>query len=237
VLPAYPELVPAANLVPTGFFPPVFNQINTSSCCGHGIVGGTMYERAKQGLPFVDLSRLYPYYYARVEEGTAASDSGAIIANVVAASQQYGDCPYADLPTDPALVTVAPTAQAIADAIQHKTLSATRVWGANAKGLQYHVKHCISVLGRPVIFGFTVYESFESDEVAASGIVPMPGPGEKVLGGHCVLAVGFDDATQLALLRNSYGTEWGQAGYCQMPYAMIFDPNYSSDFHAVTLEA
>jgi hypothetical protein len=236
-LPSYPALAPAFSLMETGFLPPiVWDQIITNACSGHAITAGIMYARAKQGLPFVDFSRLYPYYYARVEEGTAASDSGAIIADVVTASQRYGDCPYTDLPTDPALVTVAPTAQATANAVAHKTLNATRVWGAGGPGLEYHTKHCISVLGLPVVLGFTVYESFESDEVAQTGIVPMPGPSEKVLGGHAVLAVAYDDATQLLTLRNSWGPNWGQKGYFQAPYAFMFDPNVSDDFHSIQLE-
>jgi C1A family cysteine protease len=234
-LPSYPKLAPAASLMETGFLPPVWDQGSSGSCSGHGTTAAIMYARAKQGLAFIDLSRLFPYWNARVTEGTSASDGGAVIADVVAASQEFGDCPYADLPTDPSLVTVAPPTQAFSDAIIHKTLGATRVWGASGAGLQYHAKHCISVLGLPVVLGFTVYESFESDQVANTGIVPMPGPAEKVLGGHAVLVVAYDDDSQLLTLRNSWGDGWGQKGYFQAPYAFMFDPGVSDDFHSVTL--
>jgi C1A family cysteine protease len=84
--------------------------------------------------------------------------------------------------------------------------------------------------GFPFIFGFTVYESFESDAVASTGVAPMPGPGERVLGGHAVLAVGYDDADQRFLVRNSWGTKWGNGGYFTMPYAYLTERNLSSDF-------
>jgi len=236
-LTSYPELHPQASLIATGFDPPIWDQGNTNSCVGHGSTGGIAYARAKQGLPYIDLSRIFPYWNARVAEGTETQDSGASVGDAIAASQQFGDCPYTDLPTDLALVTVAPPSQAFSDAIVHKALTATRVWGSNSEGLQYHVKHCIDVLGLPVVFGFTVYESFESDAVAASGIVPMPGPSELVVGGHCVRAVAYDDAAQRVKCANSWNTDWGEAGYFEIDYGYIFNPDYSDDFHAITLEA
>lgn len=63
--------------------------------------------------------------------------------------------------------------------------------------------------GYPFVFGFTVYESFESEQVAQTGIVPMPAPGETVVGGHCVVAVGYDDSKRTFIIRNSWGTGWG----------------------------
>jgi C1A family cysteine protease len=88
-------------------------------------------------------------------------------------------------------------------------------------------------LGFPFIFGFSVYESFESETVSRTGIVPMPSPGEKMLGGHAVLAVGYDDTTQRFLVRNSWGTSWGMKGYFTIPYAYLTDRNLSDDFWLV----
>jgi C1A family cysteine protease len=61
----------------------------------------------------------------------------------------------------------------------------------------------------------------------------MPGKDESVLGGHCVLAVGYDDATQLFKVRNSWGTSWGQAGYFQIPYAYLTNADLADDFWVV----
>jgi len=88
--------------------------------------------------------------------------------------------------------------------------------------------------GYPFVFGFTVYESFESPEVAKTGIVPMPNPNtEQQVGGHAVVAVGYDDSQQRFIVRNSWGAAWGLAGYCTMPYAYLTDHQYSSDFWTI----
>jgi C1A family cysteine protease len=84
--------------------------------------------------------------------------------------------------------------------------------------------------GYPFVFGFTVYESFESDAVANTGTVPMPKKSERVLGGHAVCAVGYDDAAKRFIVRNSWGLDWGRKGYCTMPYAYLADRNLSDDF-------
>ena len=91
--------------------------------------------------------------------------------------------------------------------------------------------------GFPVIFGFSVYESFESAQVAKLGVVQMPGPTERLLGGHAVLAVGYDDTLRRALVRNSWGTGWGMQGYCSMPYDYLAAADLSSDFWAIRKEA
>ena len=89
--------------------------------------------------------------------------------------------------------------------------------------------------GYPFVFGFTVYESFESEEVARTGEVAMPGPGEKAIGGHAVLAMGYDDAHRRFLVRNSWGTDWGEKGHFTMPYAYLTDSNLSDDFWTIRL--
>jgi C1A family cysteine protease len=87
--------------------------------------------------------------------------------------------------------------------------------------------------GFPFIFGFTVYESFESQEVARTGVVSMPKRNECALGGHAVLAVGYDDGKQTFIIRNSWGEDWGQKGYFTMPYKYLRDRNLSDDFWTI----
>jgi C1A family cysteine protease len=236
-LPSYPQLSVKKSLIETGFLPPIWDQGDTSSCTGHGTTRAIAFARAKQGLPYIDFSRLFPYWNARAIEGATSTDGGAVIADAITAAEQFGDCPYTDLPTDVSLVTVAPSAQAFTDAVKHKALAATRIWGANSVGLAYHTKHYIDVLGLPAVLGITVYESFESDQVANTGAVPMPGPNEEVAGGHCVAAVAYDDTTQLVTCDNSWGPSWGMAGRFTIPYSYIFDPDMADDFHGITLEA
>jgi C1A family cysteine protease len=87
--------------------------------------------------------------------------------------------------------------------------------------------------GFPFVFGFTVYDSFEGAQVAQTGVVPMPQPGENVVGGHCVVAVGYDSVKRVFIIRNSWGTKWGMKGYCTMPYEYLVSPQLASDFWTV----
>jgi C1A family cysteine protease len=94
------------------------------------------------------------------------------------------------------------------------------------------MRGCLSS-GYPFVFGFTVYPSFESDDVARTGIVPLPAANEVTIGGHTVLAVGYDDSTNMFIVRNSWGPLWGVAGYCHMPYADLLDNNLAGDFWTI----
>lgn len=75
--------------------------------------------------------------------------------------------------------------------------------------------------GYPFVFGFTVYESFETRKVVETGIASMPRKKERVLGGHAVLAVGYNQKDKRFLVRNSWGTGWGKNGYFTMPYEYL----------------
>ena len=96
------------------------------------------------------------------------------------------------------------------------------------------MKSCLAA-GYPFVFGFTVYESFETDEVASSGIAPMPASSETALGGHAVLAVGYDDASSRFLVRNSWSAQWGMGGYFTLPYRYVADDNLADDFWTIQL--
>ena len=85
--------------------------------------------------------------------------------------------------------------------------------------------------GFPFVFGFTVYESFETLKVAQTGIVPMPKKSERTLGGHAVMAIGYDQKQKHFIVRNSWGPQWGQAGYFTMPYAYL--ETLASDFWTI----
>lgn len=232
----FPALPPVFDLGPTGFLPPIWDQGQTSSCTGHGGARAIAYARAKQGLPFMDPSRLFPYYNARKREGTTGSDAGASIADVIAAAAEYGDCLYERWPTDPKLVTVKPYASCYTEAIKHQALTTTRILGSTRDAFEYHFKHAIASLEVPPVFGFTVYESFESDEVARTGLVPIPKRGERIKGGHCVVARAYDDGNRVVKCDNSWSARWGREGSFYLPYDLIFNPEFASDFRAIVTE-
>merc|ERR1712146_434676 len=94
------------------------------------------------------------------------------------------------------------------------------------------MKACLAA-GFPFVFGFTVLSSFESDEVAKTGVMPMPQDDDECLGGHAVCCVGYDDEKQVFIVRNSWGDEWGDGGYFYMPYEYISNSNLASDFWTI----
>ena len=87
--------------------------------------------------------------------------------------------------------------------------------------------------GLPFVFGFAVYQSFETEEVAKTGIMVMPKENDKMLGGHAIMAVGYDSEKEVFIIRNSWGVEWGDKGYFNMPYSYITNKDLCSDFWVV----
>jgi C1A family cysteine protease len=212
--------------------PPVYDQGELGSCTANGIGAALQFERMKQHLkPNFIPSRLFIYYNERVIEHTVNSDSGAQIRDGIKSVGQQGDCPETEWPYDIAKFETKPPAPCYKDAVKYKAVEYQRI----VQSLN-QMKGCLAS-GYPFVFGFTVYDSFESQQVAKSGVVPMPSPSEKVLGGHCVVAVGYDDAQQRFIIRNSWGTGWALHGYCTMPYAYLTDANLASDFWTIRLVA
>jgi C1A family cysteine protease len=138
-----------------------------------------------------------------------------------------GACFETTWPYDITQFTDQPSAPAYTEGTQHLILTYQHITDLN------QMKSCLAS-GYPFVFGITVYDSFESDSVTATGVVPLPASTESVLGGHALLAVGYDDSTQTFIFRNSWGTSWGQAGYGTIPYAYLTNPNLASDFWYIT---
>jgi C1A family cysteine protease len=78
-----------------------------------------------------------------------------------------------------------------------------------------------------------VYECFESPAVAKTGVLDLPKAKERAIGGHAVMAVGYDDATGRFLVRNSWGADWGMKGCFTMPYDYLDNRNLSDDFWTI----
>ena len=110
--------------------------------------------------------------------------------------------------------TLPPSKLAIKDAVKFKIQQYNRVWDINDLKLSIAEKS-------PVVCGIKVYQSFESDSVAKTGFIPMPKQGEQLLGGHAVLAVGYDNQKQIIIMRNSWGKAWGDKGYFYMPFQVF----------------
>jgi len=204
--------------------PPVYDQGQLGSCTANAIGAAFEFDQKKQGLGDFMPARLFIYYNERAIEGTIGSDSGAMIRDGMKTLNKLGVCPESDWPYDIAEFRSKPTKECYTNAATHQAL----VYNSVLQDL-HQLQGCLAA-GYPVVFGFSVYESFESADVARTGVVPLPKKGEKQLGGHAVLAVGYDDADQTFWVRNSWGAGWGKAGYCKMPYAYLTSRGLASDF-------
>jgi C1A family cysteine protease len=219
------------------FKTPAYDQGELGSCTGNAIAAAVQFVRqtASEKPDFVP-SRLFIYYNEREIEGTLDQDSGAQIRDGMKSVSKLGVCPESsspkqpsDWPYDIAQFTSKPPPPCFDFGLGHQITSYRRI-----PQLLSQMRACLAS-GFPFVFGFTVYSSFESTEVAKTGTVELPGSGEDVLGGHAVLAVGYDDKAQRFTVRNSWGTDWGEDGYFTMPYAYLADPHLASDFWTVRL--
>jgi len=247
-LPDHRDLMYAAPLTKTPLPPssdlravfktPAYDQGELGSCTGNAIAAAVQFARQKAGEdPDFIPSRLFIYYNERDIEGTVAQDSGAQIRDGMKAVSKLGVCPETsspksqpyDLPYDIGKFTQPPPPPCYEFGLGHQIVSYRRI-----PQVLTQMRACLAS-GFPFVLGFTVYSSFESEQVAKTGVVDLPASGEEVLGGHAVLAMGYDDKSQRFIVRNSWNTDWGQDGYFTMPYAYLTDPHLSSDFWTVRL--
>jgi C1A family cysteine protease len=209
----------------------VYDQGKLGSCTANAIAGALEFDQIKQALTPFTPSRLFIYYNERVLEHTVGTDSGAQIRDGIKTVGKIGACPEPDWPYAIEKFTEKPPASALKKAPLGKALEYQRV-----PQVLNQMKGCLAS-GYPFVFGFTVYESFESGQVAKTGVAPMPATNEQVLGGHAVMAVGYDDSSQRFIVRNSWGPVWGMGGYFTLPCAYLTDANLADDFWTVRMVA
>lgn len=236
--PLVASLPPLVDLRPA--FPPCYDQGRIGSCTANAIAAALQYCQIKEGIPNFTPSRLFIYWNERNLEGTTTRDAGAIIRDGIKVVNTVGACKesrwaYDDAPADP-MTGVFPAA---AKARQKPNCFAFR-YAKDADAVAYlavdqrldQMRACLAG-GFPFVFGFQVYPSFESPAVAASGQVPMPGAAEQPIGGHAVLAVGYDDGRRVFFVRNSWGPAWGKLGYFELPYDYLSNPGLASDLWTI----
>jgi C1A family cysteine protease len=204
-------------------YPSAYDQGQLGSCVSNGTAFAVEFDQIKQGkAPFMP-SRLFIYYNGRVIEGTVKQDSGLQVRDGIKAVAKLGVCPESELPYNIARFKQKPSTHCYSDAVKELALQYEAVDNSNA----VPIKSALAS-GLPVVFGITLYTSFESDTVAKTGIVQLPGAHEEVLGGHCMVIVGYDDKRQAFLVRNSWGS-WGLNGHCWIPYSYICNTNTTGD--------
>jgi C1A family cysteine protease len=225
-LPRVIALPPAVDLRP--HCPPVLNQGQLGSCTANAIASVYEFDQMKQKVakPYAP-SRLFIYYNERVLENSVAQDSGATIRDSVKAVTKFGAPPEKLWPYKISQFAVKPPAPVFKIGKAHEAVQYERVTQTLAA-----IKTALAG-GFPVVYGFSVYESFESAQVAKTGKVPLPAASETLIGGHANMLVGYHDASSRFLSKNSWGAAWGLHGYFTIPYEYLANPKLAQDFWVV----
>ncbi len=222
-------LPPRVDLRETYFMPPIFDQGNLGSCTANAVASTFEFTRVRQKLADWTPSRLHNYWYARFLEGTTHYDAGAYLRDSVKVLNKWGIPQEEIWPYIIEKFTQKPPCSVKRAAEKNKAITYYRINQA-----LNDMKACLAD-GYPFVFGFNVYPSFMTEIVARTGIVPMPAPGEQAIGGHAVVAIGYNDVTQRFLVRNSWSEYWGVKGYFTMPYAYVADNSEADDFWTIRL--
>ncbi len=201
----------------------VENQGQTSSCVANAVAGAYEYWIKRITGKSQDVSRLFVYYNARWRAGDQDKDGGSYIQMAMEGLGDFGVCSEQTWPFEKKILKKKPNRSSYQEAADFRVNERLQVpldldaW-----------KHCLAE-GMPIVFGCVLFESFDQCN-QRGGVVPMPSPQEVTReshGGHSMCCVGYSDVDQVFIIRNSWGTDWGDAGYCYMPYNYLMNPKFN----------
>lgn len=221
---------------------PVYDQGEIGSCTANAIAAAVQFDLVRQQLPSFTPSRLFIYYRERAMEKSIPFDAGAEIRDGIKSINVDGVppetmWPYDDTPADEkterfpktSRAIKAPTAKVVAAAKLHRSLSYQRLTAALPQ-----LKGCLAD-GFPFVFGISIMGSFYDKNDEPLTTIPMPKSTEEPLGGHAILAVGYDDDKRLFIIRNSWGEDSQDGGYFYLPYDYVTNGNLSDDFWTIRI--
>ena len=197
---------------------PILDQGNLGSCTANALVSIVGYDKKS-----LFGSRLFLYYNERMLINTIHNDSGAYLSDGIKTLQTYGICQESSWPYDISKFTEKPPNNCYEEALENQALIVE-----NIDNTIISMKTSLAN-NEPFVVGIAIYSSFQTIIVEKTGIVPMPSKKDYLLGGHAVVCVGYDERKKIWIMRNSWGTNWGDKGYFYLPYNYLIDDTLSSD--------
>jgi len=200
------------------FLSPVENQGELGSCTANATAGAYEYLMWWHKQSKFDLSRLFLYYNTRVIEGTVNDDSGAMIYDVIQALHDNGVCSEKSWPYNIQRFKQRPPENCYAEAKNNGISKFERIQ------LDLNTWKSVLASGYPIVFGVQIFSSFQNPR---NGFISMPRSNDQQLGGHAMCCVGYSDPDRVFIVRNSWGHQWGDKGYCYIPYDYMMNRNYN----------
>jgi C1A family cysteine protease len=205
----------------------VYHQKSLNSCSSNAIAASVEFDLMREKHHRVIFpSRLFLFYNSRAIERTERSDVGVYIRDGIKAVARHGDCPESLWPYIEKNFATRPPKRCYEKAQKYRAIKYFRIH-RNIDDM----RACLAS-GTPFVFGFSAHEMFR-DVVKRTGVLEMPASGERLIGKHAVLAVGYDDPSGRFIVRNSWGRGFGLQGYFTMPYEYLVKEGLSADFWTI----
>lgn len=207
--------------------PPVYDQKHLNSCSANAIGAAIWFDWRRHDPRSPSPSRLFIYYNERASEDCISINGTVQLCDGYRSVAREGVCSERLWPYKVERYRRQPSAPCYEAAIEHRA-----IWFGRIEQSLRHLKACLAE-GYPFTAAVAVYRSFESRDVRKTGLVPLPRHGDPHIGGHAMLVVGYSDAGKHFIVRNSWGSSWGDKGYCFFPYEYMLKPVHAWDFWTV----
>ena len=180
--------------------------------------------------PTCNPSRLFLYYNERKLDNNILGDPSLTLSQGINALEKFGICSEIMWPyLINTFTNKQPSVDAYSEAEKNQAIKGYRVEQTSTS-----LKGCLNS-GDPFVVGILIYESFESKNASKTGMIPMPNVvHEKLLGGHAVTCIGYDDTSQVWIMKNSWGSNWGDHGSFYLPYKYLLDTKLTGDIWKIS---